>query len=302
MSSVEKHPHISVLLNESIEGLDIGPKDIVLDGTVGAGGHTFEILSRFKNSNIRLIALDRDVQALEIAKSRCREFTNVSFHKENFRNLDKVLATLDIDKVDAVLLDLGVSSMQLDTPGRGFSFMRDEPLSMTMASDQSDTGVTAYDVVNTWAEESLADIIYGYGEERYSRRIARAIVESRSIEPIKSTAELAELIKSAVPFSYRNGRIHPGTKTFQAIRIAVNDELGSIREGLDKAWSHLSKDGRLVVISFHSLEDRIVKNFIKEHKDEGLIITKKPKTASDEEIRLNPRSRSAKLRIFQKNK
>ena len=302
MNSQEgNRPHISVLLNESIEGLDIKPKDIVIDGTVGAGGHTFEILNRFNGSGVKVIALDRDVQALEIAKSRCADYENISFHKENFRNLDRVLAGLGIDKVNAILLDLGVSSMQLDTPGRGFSFMRDEPLSMTMASDGSDTGVTAYDVVNTWGEENLADIIYGYGEERYSRRIARAIVEARELAPIKSTGQLALIIKSAVPGSYRNGRIHPSTKTFQAIRIAVNDELGAIKEGLDKAWEYLDKDGRLVVISFHSLEDRIVKNFIKEHKDEGTIITKKPKTASDEEMRLNPRSRSAKLRIFQKN-
>ncbi len=292
--------HKSVLLKEAIEGLDIHAGDTILDGTVGAGGHSLEIVKNFKDT-VKIIALDRDSSALDIAKEiLSRETSNISFHKSNFRNLDSVLDEIGIDKVDGVLLDLGVSSMQLDSAGRGFSFMRDEPLSMTMATGESDTGVNAYDVVNTWGEENLADIIYGYGEERYSRRIARGLIEARAIEPIKTTGRLAEIIKSSVPASYRNGRIHPATKTFQAIRIAVNDELGSIKDGLDKALAVLAPEGRLVVISFHSLEDRIVKNFIRDHKDEGEVITKKPITPSEEELNQNPRSRSAKLRIFKK--
>ena len=283
--------HRTVLLNETIDGLDLRPDSVVLDCTFGGGGHSAEILKRF--SKAKIIALDQD-------KGAWRENDRkISFFNVNFRDLDKVLKN---EKVDGIIFDLGLSSYQLENSGRGFSFMKDEPLLMTMKENPGPEDVTAYDVVNTWDEKNLADIIYGYGEERFSRRIAKGIVEARKKAEIKTTFDLVKIIAEAVPAAYRRGRLHFATRTFQAIRIAVNDELGALQEGLEKGFEALKVGGRMAVISFHSLEDRIVKNFYKVRTKEkkAILINKKPVLANKEELKNNPRARSAKLRVLEK--
>ncbi|KKT00818.1 MAG: Ribosomal RNA small subunit methyltransferase H [Candidatus Nomurabacteria bacterium GW2011_GWF2_43_8] len=283
--------HRTVLLNETIDGLDLRPDSVVLDCTFGGGGHSAEILKRF--SKAKIIALDQD-------KGAWRENDRkISFFNVNFRDLDKVLKN---EKVDGIIFDLGLSSDQLENSGRGFSFMKDEPLLMTMKENPGPEDVTAYDVVNTWDEKNLADIIYGYGEERFSRRIAKGIVEARKKAEIKTTFDLVKIIAEAVPAAYRRGRLHFATRTFQAIRIAVNDELGALQEGLEKGFEALKVGGRMAVISFHSLEDRIVKNFYKVRTKEkkAILINKKPVLANKEELKNNPRARSAKLRVLEK--
>ena len=268
---------------------------MVVDATFGGGGHSAEICKRYPD--VKIIALDQDASTSKNKNPECE----IIFHNENFKDLDKVLRG---EKVDGIIFDLGLSSDQLENSGRGFSFMKDEPLIMTMKENPSPEDVTAYDVVNTWGEENLANIIYGYGEERYSRKIAKGIVEARKKAKIKTTGELVRIIESAVPNAYRKGRINCATKTFQAIRIAVNDELGALKTGLSKGFDSLKEGGRMAVISFHSLEDRIVKKFYKEKEKENLakLINKKVILASGEEIKNNPRSRSAKLRILEKIK
>ncbi len=285
--------HKTVLLNETIDGLNLNPKAIVVDCTFGGGGHSREILKRFPNAKI--IALDQD-------KSVWKEEHGISFHNDNFRNLDKVLAKEGIKEIDGIIFDLGLSSDQLENSGRGFSFMKDEPLIMTMKENPRPEDITAYDVVNTWGEETLADIIFGYGEERYARRIANRIVDARKLAPIKTTSELVAVIQEAVPGGYRKSRIHPATRTFQAIRIAVNDELGALAKGLEGGFDALKVGGRMAVISFHSLEDRVVKKFFKTKEKEnfGKLINKKVILAGDQEIKNNPRARSAKLRILER--
>lgn len=287
MSSV----HRTVLLKETIDGLNLKPDAVVLDATFGGGGHSMEILRRFLKAKV--IALDQD-------KNAWRENDNrISFHNKNFCNLDKVLKS---EKVDGVIFDLGLSSDQLENSGRGFSFMKEEPLLMTMKENPSPEDIVAEDIVNTWEEKNLADIIYGYGEERYARRIARKIVEARQKAKIKTTFDLVKIISDAVPAAYRRGRLHFATRTFQAIRIAVNDELQVLQTGLEKGFEALKEGGRMAVISFHSLEDRIVKKFYKKLRKENkaILINKKPITASKEEIKNNPRARSSKLRILEK--
>ncbi len=290
--------HISVLLEESINGLDIKPGDTFLDGTLGSGGHSASVCGRYPT--VSVIGIDRDQTALDRTEVLFKnKGYKATFLLGEFRNLETLLKTKGISQVNRVLFDFGLSSPQIDTSGRGFSFAKDEPLLMTM-EDKKD-GVTAMDVVNTWAEETLATIIYGFGEERYSRRIAKAIVAARAIEPITRTTALVDIIRGSVPASYRNGKINPATRTFQAIRIAVNQELDNINEGLTAAWNVLAPGGRIACISFHSLEDRIVKQFFNTKKEEGAkIITKKPITPIITEISSNPRSRSAKLRIIEK--
>lgn len=290
--------HKSVLLKETIEGLSLGKGGTVLDGTLGGGGHSLGICERYPE--VKIIALDKDEEALSRAKDKFAETKcKISFTQENFRNLDKVL---NGEKVGGIVLDLGLSSDQFENSGRGFSFMRDEPLLMTMKANPSSEDITAHEVVNFWEEGNLADIIYGYGEEQFAKRIAKGIVEARKYGEIKTTFDLVKLIESSVPNFYKKGKIHPATKTFQAIRIAVNDELGALSEGLRKGFDALSPGGRFAVISFHSLEDRMVKNFFKmKAKDgEGILHTKKPITPILLEKKENPRSRSAKLRILEK--
>ena len=290
--------HISVLLHESIDGLDLHLGDTVFEGTVGLGGHSREVCERIGAKGF-FIGVDADAESLAIAEKNLHDTPcKKLFVCDNFRNVDRVLEEAGVEKVNAILLDIGLSSRQLDTVPRGFSFMRDEPLLMTFRS--SGEGLTAHEIVNEWAEESIADIIYGYGEERFARRIARAIIEARKKSPIETSGLLAEIVKQSVPLPARFGKTHPATKTFQALRIAVNDELGALREGLLKGFAWLAPKGRMAVISFHSLEDRIVKEFFRERAKEGTgtIVTKKPLTPSFEEIKENSRSRSAKLRII----
>lgn len=294
--------HKTVLLHESIDALDLKVGGVTVDCTLGAGGHTEEICNRF-GKDVKVIGLDLDQDAIDRSEKRLEEKNcNTSFHLSNFRNFDNVLTELGLEKVDGFLLDLGFSSYQIEDSGRGFSFKRDEPLSMTLKRDVTENDFTAEMIVNSWSEESIANILYGYGNERFSRRIAREIVESREKMPIRTTTDLVEIIERSVPFFYKKGKTHPATKSFQALRIAVNDELGALEEFLEKGFEHLNPEGRMAVISFHSLEDRIVKNFFKKKKEEGEaeIITKKPIVPSDEELKENPRSRSAKLRTLKK--
>ena len=289
--------HKTVLLNETIEGLNLTTKSVVLDGTFGGGGHSAEICRRFPG--VKIIALDQDQSVFEKAKDKFKNLDcDISFSNENFRDLENSINF----PVDAIIFDLGLSSDQLENSGRGFSFLKDEPLLMTMKENPSPEDLTAMDIVNTWSEKNLADIIYGYGEERYSRRIAKGIADAREKAEIKTTFDLVKIIESSVPGLYKRGKLHFATRTFQALRIAVNDELGVLKTGLEKGFAALGVGGRMAVISFHSLEDRIVKKFYKEKEKEGeaKLINKKPITASAEEIKNNPRSRSAKLRILKK--
>lgn len=295
--------HKTVLLQETINGLDLQPNDVVIDGTLGNGGHSEEMLKRM-GDKIDLIVLDLDEEAIDRSKMRLKQYQDrgarIHYFQKSFKDFDQALEELSFDHVDKFILDLGLSSNQLQESGRGFTFQQDEPLKMTFSRTTGENELTAYDVVNSFEEENLADIIYGFGEEGFSRRIAKAIVEQRTIKPIQSSGELASIIRSSVPFWYRNGRIHPATKTFQAIRITVNDELGALKATLSKGFEHLMPTGRIAVISFHSLEDRIVKNFFKDREKEGraTLLNKKPIIPSEEEIRLNPRARSSKLRTI----
>ncbi len=294
--------HRTVLLNEAINSLNLKSGDIFFDGTLGGGGHSAKVCEMFGKS-VRIIAVDRDSQAVQRATDKFENLKcDFSFQTASFRDIDKVLGDLNIKEVNGIILDLGLSSDQIEESARGFSFKRDEPLVMSFSSENGDEVVTARTVVNDWSEETLADILYGYGDERYARRIAKKIVEARQIKPIEKVFELVEIIKSAVPVGYRKGRIHFATKSFQAIRIAVNDEIEALKEGLMKGFEKLSRGGRMAVISFHSGEDRVVKNFFRDMKMKGVgaIITKKPIMANKEELSENPRARSAKMRVFEK--
>lgn len=294
--------HKTVLLHETIDGLSIKPGDVIVDGTLGSAGHTEEIIKRHGNT-VSVIGIDQDKDALLRSVLRLKPYgADVKIQEGNFRNIGDIVSQLGIEHIDKVLLDLGVSSNQLEDEGRGFSFLRDEPLLMTMKKNPDESDVTAHEIVNSWGEESLADIIYGYGEEQFSRRIAKAIVTARATKPIQTTFELVEIIKTALPAWYLKRKIHPATKTFQAIRIAVNDELQVIGDSLESAFKILRPEGRIAVITFHSLEDRIVKRFFKQKELEGLarLINKKPILPSEQELKENNRSRSAKLRILEK--
>ncbi len=294
--------HISVLLNESIDGLNIQKGDIVIDGTLGGGGHSLEILKRFKDS-ITLICFDLDNDAIKRSKKIIGEDRkNVFYVNKGFDEIDSTLKSLGLDRVDKILLDLGISSFQLEESGRGFSFQKDEPLLMTMNKNPKDEDLTAHEIVNNWGEETLADIIYGFGEEKFARKIARAIVAERELNEIKTTFDLVRIIEKAVGFKYRGRKIHPATKTFQALRIATNLELTRLEKVLKNGFEKLSHKGRFSIITFHSLEDRIVKRTFVELSKNGLAIniTKKPILPSEGEIKDNPRSRSAKLRLLEK--
>ena len=288
--------HKTVLLKETIDGLNLEPNGTIVDCTFGGGGHSLEICKRYPD--MRIIAFDQDKNVF-LRGDKFKDY-NIIFVNDNFRNIDKVLEKMGVKEVDGIVLDLGLSSDQLEASGRGFSFMKDEPLIMTMKENPRPEDITARDVVNTWSEQSLADIIYGYGEEKFSRRIAKGIVKARQKAKIETTFDLVKIISDAVPSLYRRGRLHFATRTFQAIRIAVNDELTALAEGLEKGFKLLKTNGRISVISFHSLEDRIVKRFYKGKvvKGEAKLINKKVILAGEDEIKNNPRSRSAKLRIL----
>lgn len=309
-----KFSHVSVLLRECIEALNIKPDGIYVDCTAGGGGHSLEIVKRLTAGG-RLIAIDRDEDALRAAGERLADYADrVTFVHSNYAMLQSVLADLGIPKADGVLADLGVSSYQLDTAERGFSYMQDAPLDMRMDREQP---LSARVVVNTYSEEELRRILYDYGEEKFARNIAANIVKRRSERPIETTLELAELVKSSMPKAAREGGHHPAKRTFQAIRIEVNAELSSIPPALDAAVHALNPGGRVAVITFHSLEDRLVKQkfaalssgctcprefpvCVCGKKPVVRVITKKPVTAGEDELEVNPRSRSAKLRVAEK--
>ena len=305
--------HFSVLLKECIENLNIKPEGTYLDGTLGLGGHSYEIASRLTTG--RLVGIDRDETAIERAGKRLAPFGDkVSLVHGNFSDAAAILDGLGIEGVDGMLFDLGVSSPQLDEAQRGFSYMADAPLDMRMDGRDS---LSAYEVVNLWDENRLNRILWDYGEERYARRISRAIVERRERKPIESTLELVEIIKGAMPAAALREKQHPAKRSFQAIRIAVNDELGAISAMMETAPDKLNKGGRLCVISFHSLEDRIVKAGIAARENGctcpreapictcGFVqtlksISRKPILPGPEELEINPRSRSAKLRVAER--
>lgn len=305
--------HVSVLLDECIENLNIKPDGIYVDGTLGGAGHSSVIVSKLTTG--RLIGIDRDAHALTAAKERLAPYADrVTLVHANFSDLGQVLDHLGIPGVDGILLDLGVSSPQLDEAQRGFSYMADAPLDMRMDHDDS---LTAYEVVNIWPREELRRILYEYGEERYAPQIAAAIERRRAAKPIASTLELVDVIRSAMPPQALREKQHPAKRSFQAIRIAVNDELGAVGKVMEIAIPKLNPGGRLCVITFHSLEDRIVKNGMAAaakgctcppefpvcvcgKKPKVKLISRKPIVSGQEELNRNPRARSAKLRVCEK--
>ncbi len=305
--------HVPVMLSECIEGLRIRPDGVYVDGTVGRGGHSLEIAKRLDTG--RLYCIDRDETAIAEAGEKLKPYKDkIVFIHGNFRDMARLLSETGVESVDGILLDLGVSSPQLDDGSRGFSYMQDAPLDMRM--DKS-SPFSAYELVNQTGEQELKRILYEYGEERYAPRIAAAIVRARENSPIKTTGELTEIIRSAMPGAALREKQHPAKRSFQAIRIAVNDELSSLSDLMDDAADCLSKGGRLCVISFHSLEDRIVKTAMNS-KERGCtcpkefpvcvcgfkqtmkVLTRKPVTPTEDELKRNPRSRSAKLRIAER--
>ena len=305
--------HVSVLLDECIEGLNIKPDGIYVDGTLGGAGHSSCIAAKLTTG--RLIGIDRDPVALKAAGERLKPYADrVTLVHSNFCEIKQVLQDLGIEGVDGILLDLGVSSPQLDDGARGFSYMADAPLDMRMNNEDP---LTAHTVVNTWSQDELKRILYNYGEERYAPQIAAAICRRREEKPIETTLELVDIIRSAMPPAALREKQHPAKRSFQAIRIAVNDELGSVEKVMRDAVTCLNPGGRLAIITFHSLEDRIVKNGMADaakgctcppnfpvcicgNQPKVKLITRKPIISGDEELEMNPRARSAKLRVCEK--
>ncbi|MEY8320223.1 16S rRNA (cytosine(1402)-N(4))-methyltransferase RsmH [Lachnospiraceae bacterium 46-61] len=305
--------HVSVLLNECIEYLNIKKDGIYIDGTMGGGGHSLAICKKLTTG--RLIAIDQDLNAHTAAKQTLKEhLQKVTFVHDNFENIKTILQNLNIEKVDGILLDIGVSSHQLDESERGFSYQKDAPLDMRMDNTND---FSAYDVVNTYSEQQLYTIIWEYGEERWAKRIAKFIVEQRQLKPIQTTIELVECIKKAIPKGARKDGPHPAKRTFQAIRIEVNRELDVLQKTIIDAAEVLNTEGRLCIITFHSLEDRIVKNAFRLQenpcicpkefpvcvcgkKQMAKVITRKPILPSEQELEQNHRSRSAKLRVLER--
>lgn len=308
--------HKSVLLDETIDSLCIKPDGIYVDGTLGGGGHAFEVVSRLSDTG-RLIGIDQDEDAIKAAGKRLEPFTSkVTIVRNNYRNIQDVLDDLGIDKVDGIYLDLGVSSYQLDTAERGFTY-REEDAALDMRMDRRNP-MTAADLINTYSEQELYRIIRDYGEDRFAKNIAKHIVRAREKEPIRTTGQLNEIIKAAIPAKVRATGGHPSKRTYQAIRIELNHELDVLNESIDTMISLLNPGGRLSIITFHSLEDRIVKTRFRINenpctcppefpvcvcgkKSKGKVITRKPILPSEEEILQNSRSKSAKLRVFEKN-
>ena len=291
--------HVPVLLHEVIEGLDVQHGAHVVDGTAGGGGHSRALCERIGSTGV-LLAIDRDAEAVERTKHRlagveCKTIVALG----NYRDMEQIAQDEGIESADAILLDIGMSSHQLDVSGRGFTFQKDEPLKMTM---ETDAELTAAKIVNHWAESDLCEIFKEFGEEAAARQIAAGIAQARKVSPIMTTSELTEVISKSIPGWRKRSKANPATKVFQALRIVVNDELGALRDGLTGGWELLACDGRFAVISFHSLEDRIVKQLFAEKVKEGAgkFVSKKPLVPGDEEVAENPRSRSAKLRIIQK--
>lgn len=294
--------HIPVLLKETLDGLQIRDGEIVVDATLGGGGFMKKVCESYGGS-VTLIGLDVDEDAVLRTKdllpaTDCK----VVFKVANFSDIADTLDEMGYSQVDKVFFDLGLSSFQIEVSGRGFSFQRDEPLKMTFASDVGEEGVTAEEIVNNWSVDVLRTVISSYGEERFADRISRAIVEERKKKALKTTFDLVDVIERSVPKGYRHGRIHPATKTFQALRMAVNDEITSLEKGLDGAFERLSAGGRIAVISFHSLEDRVVKRFFLNKEKQGFArrVNKKTIRPGRSEMIENRRSRSAKLRVLEK--
>ena len=309
---MEEPKHVSVLLAECIENLNIRPEGVYVDGTLGLGGHSLEIAKRLSGG--RLVCIDRDETAIERAQKRLAAYRDrISFVHGNFSDTAEILRSLGLDGADGMLFDLGVSSPQLDETQRGFSYQHDAPLDMRM---DASAALTAYTVVNDWDENRLDRILWDYGEERYARRITAAILARRAQKPIETTGELVEIIRSAMPAAALREKQHPAKRSFQAIRIAVNDELGSVERLLDKAPDRLNAGGRICVISFHSLEDRLVKQAFHKRVDgctcpkslpvcvcgfrQTLRLVGGSITAKEEELERNPRARSARLRVAER--
>lgn len=295
--------HRSVLLNELVGALQIQQGDTIVDATAGSGGHSKLACSQLGKSGT-LIAIDMDTDALSRSKKQLDDLScKKIFQEGNFRDIQHIINSLGIEQVDGVMFDLGFNSYQIENSGRGFSFRTSEPLLMTFKKVPNENDITADSIINSWDEEHIADILYGYGEERFARKIARGIITARKIKKIDRTVELVDIVKASTPWWYHSRRIHPATKTFQALRIAVNDEVETLRNGLKETLSILKQGSRLAVISFHSIEDRVVKQFFNGMSKDGygMIITKKPIVPQRDEILLNPRARSAKLRIFELN-
>lgn len=306
--------HIPVLLEETLSGLKIQPHGTYVDCTLGGGGHSERIAERLSAEG-RLIGIDQDVTALSIAAERLKHFPcRIDLVKRNFRQLAAVLDELNVREVNGVLFDVGVSSFQLDQAERGFSYNRDAPLDMRMDAAQT---LSAYDIVNEWETDEMARLLWKYGEETFSRRIAAAITKCRKTKPIETTAELARIVKTAIPAAARRSGPHPARRTFQAIRIAVNDELHALKDGLEAAVNRTARGARICVITFHSLEDRIVKGVFRkasqgcvcppdfpacvcEHRRLLKLVHRKPIVPDDDEVARNPRARSAKLRIAER--
>lgn len=294
--------HTSVLLKETIHNLQLADNSIYLDLTLGSAGHA-QAVCTLGLKNLTIIGVDADSNAIERSSKNLQGcHAKIILEKSNYRDFPDVLHKHHIKYVNAIVIDLGLSSEQLDIARRGFSFRFEEPLLMTLNDNPGDSELTAKIIVNEFSEESLANIIFAYGEERFARRIAKAIVEYRRHTPIEFTSQLAGIVKKTIPQKFQSKKIHPATKTFQAIRIAVNNELETIRETILKIPLYLKAGGRVAIISFHSLEDRIVKHTFKELAERGVgkIITSKPIIPTEEELLINPRARSAKLRIFEK--
>ena len=305
--------HKSVLLNETIDGLNIKPNGIYVDGTLGGGGHAYEVCRRLGEKG-SIIGIDQDAAAIEAASARLKDFgEKVTIVRSNYCDMKSRLHELGIDKVDGIVLDLGVSSYQLDTAERGFSYREDAPLDMRMDTRQK---MTARDIVNDYTEADLYRVIRDYGEDKFAKNIAKHIVQARAVKPVETTAELSEIIRASIPMKFQKKSGHPAKRTFQAIRIELNRELDVLRDSLDDMIDLLNPGGRLCIITFHSLEDRIVKSAFRKNenpctcppdfpvcvcgkKSKGSIITKKPILPSKEELEYNSRSKSAKLRIFE---
>lgn len=290
--------HIPVLLESVIEYLDLNNGSIFIDATAGGGGHIKAILDKLKKDGV-LIGIDQDKKMIDELERKFADDSRSMFINGNFRDIADLAKKYE-GRVDGILYDLGFNSMQLEESRRGFSFLKNEPLLMTYESNPDLQDLTAERIVNTWRESEIRRILIEYGEERFATSIARNIVKNRKKTKIKTTGSLVNIIQYSIPAKRRRGKIHPATRTFQALRIAVNDELNALEDGLNGGWNLLSMGGRMVVISFHSLEDRIVKNFFKSKKreEDSEILTKKPITAIDTEVLKNPRSRSAKLRVI----
>ncbi|MGH4120073.1 16S rRNA (cytosine(1402)-N(4))-methyltransferase RsmH [Clostridium sp.] len=305
--------HVSVLLNECLDALNIKEDGIYVDCTLGGAGHSLEILKRLSTKG-RLIGIDQDAQALKAAKENLKDYNNVTYVHDNFYNIDAILEKLDVGSVDGILMDLGVSSFQLDEAERGFSYMKDATLDMRM--DRS-KGISAYEVVNNYSEQQIGEVLRNYGEEKFSKRIANFIVDRRVDKPINTTLELVNVIDAAIPAKYKRDGGHPAKRTFQGIRIEVNGELRVLNNAIENGIQRLKSGGRMAIITFHSLEDRIVKVKFKDLHDPCKcpkelpmcvcgktpivnLISRKPIVARSEELEINKRSRSAKLRVCEK--